>query len=184
MNKKLWKILARTALAVWFLILVDRDGLKGKPTGENREPQTANREPRTANREPQTANRESQTANREPRTANREPQTANREPLNVSGFRIKKIASGRIFTPNGDDWWNRYFEICYENLGDAIISAKIYDIKGRYVSGMTNDRNKEILRWDGKDIKGKLLRGGVYIYQIEISGYETAVIKGAVILAR
>ena len=141
MNRKLWKLFLRTVVAVWFFILVDRDGLKGKPI------------------------------------------TDNRQPSNTGGFSIKKITSGRIFTPNADDW-NRYFEICYENLGDAIISAKIYDIKGRYVSAMTNVWGKEILRWDGKDIKGKLLRGGVYIYQIEISGYETAVIKGAVILAR
>ncbi|MBU3956203.1 gliding motility-associated C-terminal domain-containing protein [bacterium] len=189
MNKKLWKILVRAGVAVCCFMLMSRDGLKGKQTPDYTDSdKAAYPRGRSAAREGDASLFRKGTLSQPLSVIKRDaPQsdltTVIAKTLPASGFSIKKITAGKIFTPNGDDW-NKYFEIQYENLGDAIISAKIYDIKGRYVSAMTNDQDKEVLRWDGKDIKGKLQRGGVYIYQIDVSGYETTVIKGTVVLAR
>jgi len=100
-----------------------------------------------------------------------------------SGFEIIQILPAKIFTPNNDGW-NDYLEIQYSNLNDALVSGKIFDLKGGLVAYMEKDTTKEILKWDGKDTQGRMSPGGVYIYQIEISGSENKVINGTVILAR
>lgn len=100
-----------------------------------------------------------------------------------SGFEIKKVRPDKIFTPNGDGW-NDYFEIQYSNPKDAVLSGKIYDSKSAFIAYMQKDAIQETLKWDGKDSNGNLAKGGVYIYQIEISGSENKVVHGTVVLAR
>jgi len=100
-------------------------------------------------------------------------------------FEITGIRPDKIFTPNGDGW-NDYLEIRYDNPYDALVSGKIYDIKGRLVANMKKDEKGEICRliWDGNDFDNNSVTGGSYIYQVEVSGPENKVIKGIIILVR
>lgn len=106
-----------------------------------------------------------------------------KESLRASSFVIESIQPDKIFTPNGDGW-NDYFEIQYANPKDGSVSGKIYDLKGTLVAGMEKGANEETLRWDGKDANGNPAPGGVYIYQIEVTGPENKVINGTVVVAR
>jgi len=106
-----------------------------------------------------------------------------KESLRASSFVIESIQPDKIFTPNGDGW-NDYFEIQYANPKDGNVSGKIYDLKGALVVGMAKGANEETLKWDGKDANGNPAPGGVYIYQIEVTGPENMVINGTVVVAR
>jgi len=98
-------------------------------------------------------------------------------------FQIVGVRPDRIFTPNGDGW-NDYFEIRYDNPYDALVSGKIYDIKARLVAKMEREESKERLTWDGNDLSNNPVTGGLYIYQVEVSGPENKVIRGIIILVR
>jgi len=102
-----------------------------------------------------------------------------------TSFEITRIRPDKIFTPNADGW-NDYLEIQYTNPYDALVSGKIYDLKGRLVANMKKDESKETPRliWDGNDLNNDPVTGGLYIYQIEVSGPENKVIKGIIILVR
>jgi gliding motility-associated-like protein len=100
-------------------------------------------------------------------------------------FGITSIRPDKVFTPNGDGW-NDYLEIQYTNPYDALVKGKIYDIKGRLVANMKKDENGLTPRliWNGNDLNNNLVTGGLYIYQVEVSGPENKVIKGTIILVR
>ena len=100
----------------------------------------------------------------------------------ATSFEIK-VHPNKIFTPNGDGW-NDYFEIQYDNPYDALVSGKIYDIKGRLIADMEKDEHKERLIWDGNGVNNDPVTGGLYIYQVEVYGPENKIIKGIVILVR
>ncbi len=104
-------------------------------------------------------------------------------PFHSESFQIVGVRPDRIFTPNGDSW-NDYFEILYYNPYDALVSGKIYDIKGRLVAKMEREESKERLTWDGNDLSNNPVTGGLYIYQVEVSGPENKLIKGIIILVR
>jgi len=106
-------------------------------------------------------------------------------PFPSESFEIVAVRPDKIFTPNGDGW-NDYLEIRYDNPYDALVSGKIYDIKGRLVANMKKDENEEIPRliWNGNDLDNEPVTGGVYIYRIEVSGPENKVIRGIIILVR
>lgn len=102
-----------------------------------------------------------------------------------NSFEIEDVRPDKIFTPNGDGW-NDYLEIQYNNPYDALVKGKIYDIKGRLVANMEKDENGATSRliWNGRDISNDSVPGGLYIYQVEVSGPENKVIKGIIILVR
>jgi len=106
-----------------------------------------------------------------------------KESLRATSFGIESIQPDKIFTPNGDGW-NDYFEIQYANPKDGFVNGKIYDLRGALVAGMEKGANEETLKWDGKDANGNPAPGGVYIYQIEVTGPENKVINGTVVVAR
>lgn len=100
-------------------------------------------------------------------------------------FEIEEVRPDKIFTPNGDGW-NDYLEIQYDNPYDALVKGKIYDLKGRLVADMKKDEREGIDRliWDGNGLNDNPVTGGLYIYQVEVSGSENKVIKGIIILVR
>ena len=102
-----------------------------------------------------------------------------------TSFEIEEVLPDKIFTPNGDGW-NDYFEIQYDNPYDALVKGKIYDLKGRLVADMKKDEREGIDRliWDGNGLNDNPVTGGLYIYQVEVSGSENKVIKGIIILVR
>ncbi len=106
-----------------------------------------------------------------------------KESLRGNSFVIESIQPDKIFTPNGDGW-NDYFEIQYANPKDGNVSGRIYDLRGALVAGMEKGASEETLKWDGKDASGNPAPGGVYIYQIEVTGPENKVINGTVVVAR
>ena len=106
-----------------------------------------------------------------------------KESLRASSFVIESIQPDKTFTPNGDGW-NDYFEIQYANPKDGSVSGKIYDLRGALVAGMEKGANDETLKWDGTDMNANPAPGGVYIYQIEVTGPENKVINGTVVVAR
>lgn len=105
--------------------------------------------------------------------------------FSATSFEIEDVRPDKVFTPNSDGW-NDYFEIQYDNPYDALVSGKIYDIKGRLVANMKKDEKNgtERLTWNGNDLNNNPVVGGLYIYQVEVSGPENEVIKGIIILVR
>lgn len=106
-----------------------------------------------------------------------------KESLRASSFVIESIQPDKTFTPNGDGW-NDYFEIQYANPKDGSVSGKIYDLRGALVAEMGEGAGEKTLMWDGKDGNGNPAPGGVYIYQIQVTGPENKVINGTVVVAR
>ena len=106
-----------------------------------------------------------------------------KESLRATSFVIEGIQPDKIFTPNGDGW-NDYFEIQYANPKDGSVKGRIYDLRGALVAEMGKGATENSLRWEGKDINGNPAPGGVYIYQIQVTGPEKKVINGTVVVAR
>ncbi|MCS7150811.1 MAG: gliding motility-associated C-terminal domain-containing protein, partial [Endomicrobia bacterium] len=101
----------------------------------------------------------------------------------ASSFEIIATQPDKIFTPNNDGW-NDFFEIIYDNPKNATVVGRIYDLKGRFIADMKKGSIDNALVWDGKDFNGNPQLGGIYIYQIEVSGSERKVITGTCIIAR
>ena len=53
-----------------------------------------------------------------------------------------------------------------EAQGD--LTVRIFDLHGRQVRELTSTAGDA--EWDGRDENGGLLRGGIYVYQMEIGG--------------
>jgi len=106
-----------------------------------------------------------------------------KESFRANSFVIESIQPDKTFTPNNDGW-NDYFEIQYDNPKDGVVKGRIYDLRGALVAEMGQGGSDKSLRWDGKDVNGSPAPGGVYIYQIEVSGPENKVINGTVVVAR
>lgn len=77
--------------------------------------------------------------------------------------------SNRMITPNGDGK-NDAVEFKYDNPRASAVSGKVLDIKGSFVATMTQCPDvADCLRWDAAS-GGRVVPGGVYIYQIEAEG--------------
>ncbi len=102
-------------------------------------------------------------------------------------FEIISIHPDKIFTPNNDGWLD-FFEIKYDNPKRASVRGKIYDLNGVWIADMVRGTTEGFasgsLKWDGTNFDGKRMSGGVYIYQIEVTGEENKVINGTVVIAR
>ena len=87
--------------------------------------------------------------------------------------------SNRLITPNGDGK-NDTMVFIFDNPSDTTVKGHIYDIKGSFVANMTQGPVDNSLVWDAK-AGGKVVPGGVYIYQIESSGH---VYNGTVVVIK
>ncbi len=95
-------------------------------------------------------------------------------------FSVINIEPSIIFTPNGDNH-NDEIILYYENPYSSPIAGRIYDLFGRFVNDLDKNEEEECLIWDGKDINGRKVNAGIYIYQIECGN---KIVKGFVIVAR
>ena len=98
------------------------------------------------------------------------------------GFAVVRV-NPRIFTPNSDNV-NDCFEIQYDNPFDGNVYGRVYNINGALEGEMRNGNTYNTLIWDGRAVDGDVSDAGSYIFQIEITGTETRVINGIVILAK
>jgi hypothetical protein len=94
----------------------------------------------------------------------------------------KKIAHGwaapNPFTPNGSgDGTDRTIFHAATRDNNIQFTIKIFDLNGRLVRTLENNNNV----WDGRDERGRVVEGGLYIYQI-LSGEE--VISGTVVVVK
>jgi len=64
--------------------------------------------------------------------------------------------------------------IAYGLSGDADVSIRIYDVKGRLVRTVVNGRrtaDHHSAVWDGRDDAGRMVSGGVYFYRITAGSF-------------
>lgn len=87
----------------------------------------------------------------------------------------------RLFTPNGDGY-NDKVGFHFDNPELLPVGGKVFDISGSKVSDLRPGTDPSaLLLWDGKDNDGKVVSGGIYIYQIEFQGKQAT---GTVVVAR
>jgi hypothetical protein len=87
----------------------------------------------------------------------------------------------RIFTPNGDGY-NDKARFEFDNTDQLPVGGTVYDLAGARVADLKPGTDPtSVLLWDGKDVDGQTVAGGIYIYQILFQG-KTA--TGTVIVAR
>jgi hypothetical protein len=87
----------------------------------------------------------------------------------------------RIFTPNGDGA-NDKVRFEFDNVEMLPVEGTVYDLRGARVASLTPGTDPyDLLLWDGKDSDGRVVAGGIYIYQIEFQGEHAT---GTVVVAR
>lgn len=101
--------------------------------------------------------------------------------LTASTFSLTSVRP-RTFTPNGDNR-NDQVVFTYDNPADAALSGKIYDLGGSLIAELSRGTSNT-LTWDGSTNNGVRAAPGVYVYQIEVTGSETSVVNGVVVVAR
>jgi|GEM_PF-1242069 len=84
------------------------------------------------------------------------------------------------FTPNGDGI-NDYVEIRFENPEGIEVKLSIFDLTGTTVRTKDYPAGTTSVTWDGRDITGRVVEGGAYIWQVEIG---TRVVNGVVVVAK
>jgi hypothetical protein len=100
----------------------------------------------------------------------------------LGSLTLTKVAC-RIFTPNGDGY-NDKARFEFDNPEQLPIGGTVFDLSGARVARLQpgqSTNSVDVLLWDGKDVDGRVVAGGIYIYQIEFQG-KTA--TGTVVVAR
>ena len=98
----------------------------------------------------------------------------------ASVFTLTKVAP-RIFSPDEPDTTVNRARFYFENPASGEVTIRIFDITGALVRRNLESEGSNIMFWNGKDQAGALVRGGVYIYQIESSD---KVLTGTVVVAK
>lgn len=89
----------------------------------------------------------------------------------------------RIFTPNGDGY-NDKVRFEFDNPEQLPIGGTVYALNGSRVANLqpgTSTNYSDVMLWDGKDVDGRVVAGGIYIYEIEFQGKHAT---GTVVVAR
>ncbi|MFH1353195.1 MAG: hypothetical protein ABIH68_06470 [bacterium] len=107
-----------------------------------------------------------------------------RRSIRATKFTLVNGPIPKIITPNGDGL-NDFCEFFYDNPQNFAPAGKIFDITGAFVTNMANgplrSNSSGSLRWNGFDSSGRVVRSGIYIYQIDAGG---EVYNGTVVVAR
>lgn len=109
-------------------------------------------------------------------------------PLAVRGHAAVSLGSltfngvfPRIFTPNSDGFNDKAL-FHFDNPELLPVTGKVYDISGAEVAPLAVGNDPAtLLMWDGKDESGRLVPGGIYLYQIDFQG---KFVTGTVVVAR
>jgi hypothetical protein len=100
--------------------------------------------------------------------------------VTLGSLTLTRVAP-RIITPNGDGA-NDKARFEFDNPEDLPVTGEVYNLAGARVADLKGGSDPaSLLLWDGKDVDGKVVAGGIYIYQIEFQG-KTA--TGTVVVAR
>ena len=113
--------------------------------------------------------------------------------ISIAGTVVKgdfdvELEPSKIFAPHDTTWNKMLFKV--NNPSVKKLSGKIYDLTGAVVSDIKIDTDGSItgasypldgMYWDGQDSGGNYVRGGVYIYQIEMDG---KVVNGTIVVAK
>ncbi|OGS28264.1 MAG: hypothetical protein A2297_10225 [Elusimicrobia bacterium RIFOXYB2_FULL_48_7] len=95
-----------------------------------------------------------------------------------SGFSFQRV-NPKPFTPNPDGVYDRAY-FYYENPDNVDVGIKIYDLKGFLVRNIDVNTGSAPY-WDGRDNNGRMMQGGVYIFQMKAGN---KIIKDTIILAK
>jgi len=76
----------------------------------------------------------------------------------------------RIFSPDERDSRINRMRIYLNNPEGKKVKSAVYDINGRLIRDGLEEVSKEVLKWDGRDERGNIVRSGLYIYQVEVGG--------------
>lgn len=87
--------------------------------------------------------------------------------------------SNKVITPNGDGR-NDKAVFLFDNPRDAAFSGRIYDRQGGFIADMSAGVLANTLQWDARG-GGRVVPGGVYIYQIRGEG---KVFSGTLLVVR
>jgi len=98
----------------------------------------------------------------------------------ASEFALTKVAP-RIFSPDEPDNNVNRARFYFENPDGGEVTIRIFDITGALVRRNLESEGANIMFWNGKDQSGALVRGGVYLYQMEATD---KVITGTVVVAK
>jgi hypothetical protein len=95
-------------------------------------------------------------------------------------FAVTKVAP-RIFTPEESSTVINRVHFYYENPSNAEVTIRIFDVSGALVRRALDREGDNIMYWDGRDKDGTVVKGGIYIYQIEAGN---KIITGTVVVAK
>jgi len=98
----------------------------------------------------------------------------------AAAFALTKVTP-RVFSPaEGNPDVNRArFHFTNPDAGEVTI--RIFDIKGSLVRRNLDSESAGVMYWNGRDQGGSMVRGGIYIYQIEAG---EQVLTGTVVVAK
>jgi len=101
--------------------------------------------------------------------------------LSSSGGIVLRIEWNNPFNPEASDPDDRYTEIYYE-VKEEGATIKVYSINGELVRTLEEDstKNKDTVRWNGKNDKGRVVGSGVYLVNLKI-GKSSKTIKVVVL---
>lgn len=105
-----------------------------------------------------------------------------KESLKATTFKLTRVYP-QTFSPNGDNR-NDHVEFLFENPADANPSGKIYDMHGALIAELKKGLTENSLMWDGVTTEGSVAAPGAYIYQIEVTGSESKILNGVVVVAK
>jgi len=100
---------------------------------------------------------------------------------NFSGFTLLEVRP-RIFTPEEEDQRINQVRFIFQNPNFVEVTVKIFDINGVLIRrNLPQEKENNVIVWDGKDDRGRKVKSGIYLYQIEAEG---KVFKGVIIVAK
>ncbi|MBN2407869.1 MAG: hypothetical protein JXJ19_09235, partial [Elusimicrobia bacterium] len=87
----------------------------------------------------------------------------------------------RLFIPEEQNFMVNAVRFYFENPDYEEVTIKIFDITGAEIRSSLRREGENVMFWDGKDEGGKIVKGGIYIYQAEAGD---KIVNGSIVVAR